>query len=216
MFISGEYGGTAFGGLAGLISRLSLTKYILSWREEVLAQDVHISVLVHGYKNLQQVTKTTKAYAAPEHNPLPRSRYCHTKYSRVSITHVLPPDKYPPITLSYGHPKPIAEDDLAQWPMIIQCPVLNHLDQRTPVIGWCRPRRPSRTRLVFVEARFMETMDDISDISLTATQIGNYPTLRKATFTQCDEFGPFWETNKTCTRDKMMVCTDTDQALVYL
>ena len=42
-----------------------------------------------------------------------------------------------------------------------------------------------------LELYFMETTGDIYS-GLTATQIGSYSTLRKATFTQCDDVGPFF------------------------
>ena len=73
----------------------------------------------------------------------------------------------------------------------------------------CRTRRPSRTGSVL--ARSTETTEDISYSSLTATQIGSYPTLRKAIFTQCDYLGPiFGKQIKTCTHDKLTVYTETD------
>ena len=203
MFISVEFrgggGGAACGGWADFfIARLSSTKYILSWSGELLNQDIHIIVLVHGYRNLQQVPKTTKANAAPKHNALSGS-----VISIQSAAGLGSPDKHPPITLSNGHPEIITEDDPAQWPMIVHCPVLNHLDQRTPVLGWCRTRMSSRTGSILVGACFTETTDDISYSSLTATQMGSYPTLRKTTFTQCNYFGPFLGRQiKTCIHEK--------------
>ena len=91
----------------------------------------------------------------------------------------LPPDKYPPITLYNGHPELITEEDLAQWLLNVHCPVLNHLDQRTPLLGWCGTRRRSRTGSVLVGARFTQTTNGISYSSLIAMQIGSYPTLSK-------------------------------------
>ena len=138
-------GDTLYSGLADSISRRSLTKYILSWSKEVLTQDVHTIVLVHSYSNIRQVTKTTKANATPEHNPLSGSAIAIQGTAGWAPLLCFPPDKYPPIKLINGHPELIAEYDLVQRPVIVQCPVLNHRDQRTPVLGRCRTRRLSRS-----------------------------------------------------------------------
>ena len=62
--------------------------------------------------------------------------------------------------------------------------------------------------LVLVRVSFTITTDGIY-ISLTIMQLGNYPTLRKAIFTQCDGLGPlFGRQIRKCTRDEMMVRTD--------
>ena len=53
---------------------------------------------------------------------------------RVSLVW-FPSEKYSPITLFNGHPKLITEGDLAKWPMMVHCPVLNNLDQHTPVLN---------------------------------------------------------------------------------
>ena len=136
------------------ISRMSWTKYILSWSEGVLTQNVHIIAQVHGYMNLHQLTKMTKASAAPEHNALSGSVIAtQSTAGWVSLVGI-PPDKHPPITLYNGHLELIAEEDLAQWLLNVHCPVLNHLDERTPILGWCRTRRPSRTGLVLFRACF--------------------------------------------------------------
>ena len=87
---------------------------------ELLAQDVHIIALVYGYRNLHQVTKTTKANVAPEHNALlPYKAQQHGEYrSWVSfLTNTGP--------LSDGHPELIAECDLAPT-VIFLCPVLDN------------------------------------------------------------------------------------------
>ena len=63
---------------------------------------------------------------------------------------------------------------------------------------------------VLVGARFTETTDGISYASLIILQISSYPTLIKASFTQCNDLGPFLRRQiRTCTHDEMMVCTET-------
>ena len=139
---------TTYGRLADSISRVNLTKYIISLSVEVLAQNVHIIVLVHGYRNLRQLTKTTKANAA-QTITLCLEALLSYKVQWVSLVG-FSPHKYPPITLSNGRPELIAGNGLAQWPMIVHCPLLNHLDQHTLVLDWCRIKRPFRTGSVIV------------------------------------------------------------------
>ena len=192
-------GATACGWLADSTSRLSLTKCILSWNEEMLVQDVHI------------IVQTTKAHASSGHKAPPGGTIAlHSTAGWVPLVG-FPADKYPPITLSSGQPELSAEDHLAQWSMVGHCPVLNHLDQRTPVLDWWPTRRPSRMGSVLVGARFTDTKDDIFYSSLTAMQIASYLMLGKGIFIQCDDLGPlFWRQIRTCTHDRMMVCTETD------
>ena len=60
---------------------------------------------------------------------------------------------------------------------------------RTLVLGWCRTRLSSRMGSILVEARFTETTDGISNSSLTATQIGSYPTLKTLQWRHNDHDG---------------------------
>ena len=53
--------------------------------------------------------------------------------------------------------------------------------------------------------------DGIFYSSLAAMNIGSYPMLWKAIFIQCDDLGSFFGRRiRSCTHDKMMVCTETD------
>ena len=146
MFVSGEYRAPTCGGLADSISRVNLTKYIRSLSVEVLAQTVHIIVLVHGYRNLRHLTKTTKANAAPEHHALSGSAI--VIQSTVSIARGFPSTQIPAHhTFQWTSG---THRWKWQWPMIVHCPLLNHLDQHTLVLDWCRTRRPFRTGSVIV------------------------------------------------------------------
>ena len=67
----------------------------------VLAQDVHIIALVQGYRNLHQVTKTTKANEAPEHNALAEALLSYKLCNKVQQGGCrswvsLPTDTHPP------------------------------------------------------------------------------------------------------------------------
>ena len=65
--------------------------------------------------------------------------------------------------------------------------------------------------LVLVEARLTQTTDGIPHSSLIVAQIASYPTLRKSSFTQCNDLDPFVRRQlRPCTHDKILVCTETD------
>ena len=68
---------------------------------------------------------------------------------------------------------------------------------------------------VLVEDRFTETTDSISYNSLNEAQIGSYPTLRKASFTQCDDLDPF-SGDKSERAPMIKVQRQISKALVYL
>ena len=100
----------ACGGLADSTSRLSLTKYILSWSEEVLTEDFDILLLVHGYRNLHQVINRPKSIQSYN------IKICLEALLTYGVSLMgFPPDKYPPITLPNGHLELIGEDDLTHW-----------------------------------------------------------------------------------------------------
>ena len=180
MFISGDYAGRCI----WWIGWFDILAEFVEIYPDLEQGAVHIIVLVHGYKKLRRPRRPRPMQPQKINALSGNTDAIQSTAGWVSLAG-FPPDKYPPITLSNGHQELIAEDDFAPLSMIDHCQFSTHTCP-----GLCWTRRPSRTGPVFVEARFI-----ISYSNLTATQIDSYPTLRKATFIQCDDFGFLGETN---------------------
>ena len=114
------------------------------------------------------------------------------------------------------HSASISQGDLAQRLIIVRCPVLNHLDQRTPVLGWCWTRRTPRTGRSLLETVSRKRQN--TPPTPHAMEIDSYPTLKKLPSLSATILAVFLGTKLECAPS--IKCwfaqTQHSKALLYL